>query len=135
MTTPTRTIHQFMTPTPETIQADLTLAQARERMYRLGARHLPVVDGGGLVGILSERDITLAEALRGDLERLAVREAMTIQPFTCGPDAHLGAVADEMARHKYGAAIVVDREHPVRVVGVFTTVDALRALAQLDGHA
>lgn len=134
MTTQIPTIRHYMTASPETIQADLTLAQARERMYQLGARHLPVTENGELVGILSERDVTLADALKGDLERLSVRQAMTAQPFTCGPEAHLHAVAEEMARHKYGTAIVVDREHPGHVVGLFTTVDALRALAQLGAH-
>lgn len=127
------TIRQFMTPAPETIAADLTLAQARERMFRIHARHLPVVQDGELVGILSERDIALVEAIEGDLARLLVRQAMTPQPFTCGPEARLHAVAEEMAAHKYGSAIVVDREHPGHVIGLFTTVDALRALAQLSG--
>ena len=131
----TPTIRQFMTPSPATIRADLTLAQARERMFGLEARHLPVVDDGELVGILSDRDINLAEALGGDLQQLSVRQAMTARPFTCGPAAHLHAVAAEMAAHKYGTAIVVDRDHPGHVVGLFTTTDALRALAQLGAHA
>jgi acetoin utilization protein AcuB len=134
MTTTIPTIRHYMTVSPETIQADLTLAQARQRMYELAARHLPVVESGELVGILSERDITLAEALEGDLERLSVRQAMTARPFTCGPEAHLHAVAEEMAQHKYGTAIVVDRQHPGHVVGLFTTVDALWALARLGAH-
>jgi acetoin utilization protein AcuB len=134
MTTPIPTIRHYMTVSPETIQADLTLAQARQRMYELAARHLPVVENGELVGILSERDINLAEALEGDLERLSVRRAMTARPFTCGPEAHLHAVAEEMAQHKYGTAIVVDRQHPGHVVGLFTTVDALWALARLGAH-
>ena len=130
----TATIRQFMTPSPETIAADLTLAQARERMFRIHARHLPVVENGQLVGILSDRDIALVEAIDGDLDKLLVRRAMTPQPFTCGPEARLYAVAAEMAAHKYGTAIVVDREHPGHVVGLFTTTDALRALSQLAGH-
>ena len=134
MTTHILTIRQFMTPTPETIATDLTLAQARERMFGLSARHLPVVENGELVGILSDRDISLAEGIGGDLARLLVRQVMTVQPFTCGPNAHLHAVAAEMAAHKYGSAIVVDRDHPGHVVGLFTTTDALRALAHGD-HA
>jgi CBS domain-containing protein len=126
-------IRHFMTVAPETIQADLTLAQARDRMYALGARHLPVVENSVLVGILSDRDIAVADALSG-LDRCSVRQAMTAVPFTCGPDAHLHAVAAEMAEHKYGTAIVVDREHPGHIVGLFTTTDALRALAQLIAH-
>ena len=132
MTIPT--IRHFMTSAPETIGADLTLAQARDRMYQLNARHLPVVDGGELVGILSDRDIALVDAVFGDLGRLQVRQAMTAQPFTCGPEAHVHAVAAEMAAHKYGTAIVVDRDHPGQVVGLFTTTDALHALARLTDH-
>ncbi len=134
MEKPIYTVRQFMTPAPETIAADLTLAQARGRMFQINARHLPVVHNGELVGILSDRDISLVEAVEGDLDRLLVRQAMTQVPFTCGPGAHLHAVAAEMAAHKYGSAIVVDREHPGDVVGVFTTTDALRALAELGGH-
>jgi len=131
MTIPT--IRHFMTSAPETIGADLTLAQARDRMFQLSARHLPVVDDGELVGILSDRDIALIDAVFGDLTRLQVRQAMTAQPFTCGPEAQIHAVAAEMAAHKYGAAIVVDRDHPGQVVGLFTTTDALHALARLAG--
>jgi acetoin utilization protein AcuB len=128
------TVRDFMTTAPETIAADLTLAQARERMFQLQARHLPVVENEALVGILSDRDIALVEAVFGDLARTPVRQAMTPQPFTCGPAAHLHAVAAEMAANKYGSAIVVDRDHPGRVLGVFTTTDALRALAELHAH-
>lgn len=131
-------IHEFMTPTPQCIEAGLTLEQARERMFQLGARHLPVLENGALVGIVSERDIDLFEAaLHTDdaaEDRITVAQAMTVQPFTCGPDAHLHAVATEMAAHKYGTAVVVDPDHPARVVGVFTSTDALRALACLCPH-
>lgn len=135
MTTQTLVIRAFMTASPETIAADLTLDQARDRMFQLQARHLPVVENGELVGILSDRDVRLAEALDGDLGRLLVRRAMSPVPFTCGPEAHLHAVAAEMARHKYGSAIIVDPAHPGHVLGVFTTTDALAALAQIAGHA
>ena len=50
--------------------------------------------------------------------------------FTCGPNAHLHAVAAEMALDEHGSAVVVDPEHPLKILGVFTTTDALRALSQ-----
>jgi len=130
----THVVRQYMTASPETIAADLTLAQARDRMFQLQARHLPVVENGELVGILSDRDLRLAEALEGDLEGKHVRHAMTQMTFTCGPDAHLHAVAAEMAEHRYGSAVVVDPEHPGHVLGLFTTTDALAALARLAAH-
>lgn len=127
----THVVRSFMTASPETIAGDLTLAQARDRMFQLGAHHLPVVDNGELVGVLSDRDISGAEVHGSDLERLSVRRVMSAVPFTCGPEAHLRAVAAEMAQHRHGSAIVVDPNHPGHVLGVFTTTDALTALAQL----
>jgi acetoin utilization protein AcuB len=103
-------------------------------MKVLGVRHLPVVDDGRLVGLLSERELAVGEALGRDGSRHAVAEVMAADPFTCGPQAHLHAVATEMADHRYGSAVVVEREHPTTVLGVFTTVDALRALALYSGH-
>lgn len=127
-------VRDFMTPAPQVIAADLTLSEARDRMFQLNARHLPVVQNDALVGILSQRDIALVESVGGDRDVLTVEQAMSPQPFSCGPDAHLHAVAAEMAEHKYGAAVVVEAEHPSKVVGLFTTTDALRALAKLHGH-
>lgn len=124
-----------MTTCPHTITPDATLSEARSQMIEVRARHLPVVQGGLLVGIVSDRDVELTESLLVDAARRpeagpTVAEAMTQPVFTCGPDAHLHAVADEMARHKHGSAVVVDVEHPRRILGVFTTTDALRALAR-----
>jgi acetoin utilization protein AcuB len=53
---------------------------------------------------------------------------MAGEPYTVAPDAPLEEVATRMADRKLGSALVVDRGS---VVGLFTTVDALRALAVL----
>lgn len=124
-------VRQYMTALPETIEESLTLSDAKDRMYRLEGRHLPVVRDGKLVGILSHRDIAVAEAVNDDTTSVAVSQVMTAVPFSCGPNAHVEAVAREMAEHGYGSAIVVDPDHPTQVVGVFTTTDALRALAEV----
>jgi acetoin utilization protein AcuB len=130
---PIARVRDFMTTCPHTIEPSASLTVAREQMIELGARHLPVVRDGTLIGLLSERDVELCESLLVDNPDRSsppiVAEAMTEVVFTCGPDAHLHAVASEMASHKYGSAVVVDPEHPTKVVGVFTTTDALRALA------
>ena len=123
-----------MTAMPGTIEGDQTLEQAREMMLHYKARHLPVVREGRLLGILSERDIAVAASLGRNGNGHTVEEAMTTEAFTCGPEAHLHAVATEMAEHKYGTAIVVERDDPLHVIGLFTTVDALRALALFTGH-
>jgi acetoin utilization protein AcuB len=125
-------VRQYMTAMPQTIEDTLSLADAKDRMFGLGARHLPVVRDGKLVGVLSHRDIAVAEAVsRVDSASIPVSEVMSQVPFTCGPEAHVEAVAREMAEHHYGSAIVVERDHPLHIIGVFTTTDALRALAEV----
>jgi acetoin utilization protein AcuB len=126
-------IRHYMTSAPDTIEEHESLDEARRMMFRLGARHLPVLHGDGLAGVISQRDIATIESLPfgRKLSELEVKDAMTPNPFTCGPDAMLHAVATEMAEHRYGSAVVVDRIHPAKVLGVFTTTDALSALAEI----
>lgn len=121
-----------MTVSPIVIAIGDTLAEAHRLMRERGVRHLPVLDAGRLVGIVSQRDLYLAESLPGvDPGTDTVREAMSGDPYTVPPDAPLEEVAATMAARKLGSAIVVDRG---AVIGVFTTVDALRALAGLTGR-
>ena len=133
-TAPIALVREFMTTCPHTIEGDAKLSLARAKMIELKARHLPVVFDGRLVGIVSDRDVELCESLlvdtpaRSDLP--TVKEAMTERVFTCGPDAHLHAVAADMAQQRIGSAVIVDPDHPTKIVGVFTTTDALRALAK-----
>jgi acetoin utilization protein AcuB len=127
------TVRSFMTATPHTLGVAKSLTTARALMRRHRIRHLPVLDGKRLVGILSERDLALIGGLSSlDLDRVTVAEAMTPEPQCISPDSSLEWVATEMARSKFGSVIVV--EHG-RIVGIFTTVDALRALQELLGHA
>lgn len=119
-----------MTASPVVIGIADTLADARRVMRERGIRHLPVLDGGRLVGVVSQRDLYLAESLSGvDPAIDSVREAMSGDPYTVPPGAPLEEVAATMAERRLGSAIVVDRG---AVIGVFTTVDALRALARLS---
>ncbi|HEX9102204.1 MAG TPA: CBS domain-containing protein [Polyangia bacterium] len=127
------TLRSFMTHAPHTVGAAQTLATARELMRRHHIRHLPVLDAGQLVGILSERDLLLVAGLPGvELERVAVSEAMTPDPRCISPDSSLEWVAAEMAQARLGSIVIVEGE---RVVGIFTTVDALRALGSLLARA
>jgi acetoin utilization protein AcuB len=118
-----------MTTVPHSIGLEQTLSMASAMMAEHHIRHLPVLQGGTLLGILTDRDVKLIQSLAGvDAERTTVEEAMTEQPFTVSPDAQLDEVVSEMAEKRYGCAVVVQNH---RVVGIFTAVDACQALSEL----
>ena len=123
------TIRAVMVREPRAIAYDRTLADAHRLMRENGIRHLPVMRDSRLVGILSLRDLHLVQTLRQiDPEKVRVEEAMTPNPFSVSPDAALADVARAMARNKWGSAVVMEGD---RLVGMFTTIDALRLLADL----
>ena len=127
MTDPT--IAELMTSSPHTIGQEQPLSVGYRMMREHGIRHLPVLHGGKLVGVLSQRDLHFIETLKDvDPEKVEVSEAMTQDTYAVGPRATLRKVAAEMSENKYGSAVVLDKE---RVVGIFTTVDGMRVLSQL----
>lgn len=129
MSKPIPHISKYMTTTPHTIGVDQTLQTAHKLMRDHHFRHLPVLQGGKLVGMVTERDLALIETLKDvDPTKVTVEDAMTPAPYTVAPDALLDVVVSTMAEHRYGSAVVVDNNH---VVGVFTTVDALVAFSDL----
>lgn len=125
----TTAIREVMTPAPHTIGSDQKLALARSIMRDHGLRHLPVLRGGKLVGVLSERDLLFLESMAGvDLEIDCVADAMTPDIYTAHPDDALRDVARIMYLHKFGCAVVMDGS---RLLGIFTTSDALRHLVDV----
>ena len=129
MSKPIPPLKKFMTTTPHSIGKDQTLERAHEMMRTHHIRHLPVLEGGKLVGMVSERDLHLVETLRDVNPReVVVEEAMSNHVYAVDPDASLDVVAETMAEHKYGSAVVIQNG---KVVGIFTTNDACRALAEL----
>ncbi len=128
MTTKVLTIADRMTKTPHLIGAEQSLKVAHEVMRKHDIRHLPVLHGGKLIGLLSLRDLHLVETLPNvDPELVRVEEAMTQDVYAVEPKTPLKQVVSEMAARKLGSAVVVEGS---KVVGVFTTVDALDLLAE-----
>lgn len=122
-------VQKYMTYVPKSIGYDQTIAQAREFMSKLHLRHLPVLKGGKLVGILTDRDINLVLQFNDvDPTTLKVEEAYTPEPYVTSPEAPLNEVVAHMAEKKYGCALIVDNG---KLVGIFTEVDAYRALSDL----
>lgn len=123
------TIGKYMTTVPHTIGADQNLTKAGKLMGELRVRHLPVLQGGRLVGILSDRDVRLVESFRDvDPDKVLVEEAFTPDPYVVTPQASLSEVCSEMSRNKYGCVLVCDNH---KLVGIFTWIDALNAFEEL----
>jgi acetoin utilization protein AcuB len=122
-------IKHFMTEAPHAIGHDQTLKLAHERMQQWGIRHLAVLDGGVLVGVLSERDFALLQAISPkSVEEATVEEAMSTEPYVVEPSASLESVTAHMVEHQSACAVVMDRH---KVLGVFTPLDALGLLSSL----
>jgi acetoin utilization protein AcuB len=129
MSKPIPPISKYMTTTPHTAEGSVTLAAASKLMQAHGIRHLPVVEGDKLLGIITERDIKFAQSFSiVDPEKVTIYGAMTEDLYSVSPETPLDEVVATMAEKKFGSAIVVQNNH---VVGVFTTVDACRALSEL----
>ena len=71
-------VYRYMTPSPVTVGRDQSLAVAHDIMRKHRIRHLPVLDAGALVGIVTERDLRLIESIAGtDPNATLVEDAMT----------------------------------------------------------
>lgn len=122
-------IRNFMTESSHAIGCDQTLKFAHDRMQQFGIHQLPVLEGGQLVGVLTDRDIALISAVSpSQLDTIIVEEAMAAEPYAVAPNDDIAVVVAHMLQHKYGSAVVMDHN---KVLGLFTSADALRLLSKL----
>jgi acetoin utilization protein AcuB len=126
-----------MTPDPLTVSVEATIAEAWDLMRQLDIRHVPVVQRGAVVGILSDRDLGSldlarvlavegAEALRAQLATPIV-DVMSSDVISVEPETGVGDVVGLLLEHKVGALPVV-RPDTQELVGIVSYVDVLRAL-------
>lgn len=124
------TVQNFMSSIPRTIGVEQSLKTAIDMMQENRIRHLPVLQGKKLVGVLTDRDIAVAKSFQGSAE-LRVEGIMMPMTYSVRPDTPLDIVCSHMAEHKLGSAIV--QTSTGEVIGIFTTNDALRALSEIVG--
>jgi acetoin utilization protein AcuB len=120
-------IRTIMRVQPWTVSGTDSLGTAEQAMLRYGIRHLPVIEDGRVVGMLSERDVFAARArAQPDVPwwRLDVRGAMSSPAQTAHPEDSLTEVAGRLAVSKVGALPVVELG---RLVGLVTVSDVLEA--------
>jgi CBS domain-containing protein len=135
-TTHALTVGDAMTEPAVSVGPTDSLLDAAKLMVDHQVRHLPVVEDGAVVGMLSDRDIRTvagdpvryAEAREGDeAHALDVRDAMAPTALTIHANRPLRDLAHELADERIGALPVVDADG--KLVGIVSYVDALRALA------
>lgn len=128
MSTP---VTNFMTSVPHTVGHDMNLKKAKELMLKYSCHHLPVLDGGKLVGVLSDRDIRLAEKMSKG-EEVVVEDIMTDEPVVVPPTEDVYQVAMLMHEKKIGSVIVSGSEQ--QPWGIFTATDALSYFSKKGAH-
>lgn len=122
-------IQRYMTTSPLTVNGEQTLYFAKQLMQENKIRHLPVLEDGKIVGIISERDIDYIQNFKDvDMEVEKVEDAMTESPVIVEASAHLDEVCEVMASDKIGSVLVQDNK---KLVGIFTWIDALNAMSNL----
>ena len=123
-------IESVMITSPISIDMGEPVRAAQDRMIDHEIRHLPVLDGERLVGILSDRDIAALEsdpAWEERAESLKVRDVCTMDFYAVELDTPLDAVLLEMADRRIGSVIVTRKGE---VAGMFTATDACRRFAE-----
>jgi len=137
-------VSELMTRKLITVAPDDSVEAAVQLLRQRGVRHLLVMKRGRLVGILSDRDLKRAMdpgtpkkklmnigGLFFLLEPILVREIMTPEPVTVGPDLSAQEAAAIMVAERFGALPV---EEGGKTVGIVTETDLLRFFARTGGE-
>lgn len=124
-------VKDAMTAFPHFIEVHEDSVAARRIMLEYGIRHLPVKDDGKLIGVVTERDLEVAELVGKSQEparAIPVRELCSLELYVVELHARMDVVLTEMARRKVGSALVVKDG---RLAGILTTSDVCRLYGEL----
>jgi len=129
-------VRRWMTPSPLTIEDSASIVEAIHRLKEKNIRRLPVMHGGKIVGVVTEKmlkDFTPSKATSLDtwevhylLARTPVTSAMNPKPHKVSPDDEIADVAKLMEDRKLNGVLVVDAKGDL--VGILTTTNCLEAL-------
>ena len=123
-------IKKVMRPFPYSIESSEPVRAATEMMDSHNIHHLPVTEGGELVGILSYRHVTVGIEVgekSATKPELLVKDVCKGHPYSVELNTRLDYVLLEMAGKHLDCAVVTRNE---KLVGVFTTTDACRSFAE-----
>lgn len=130
----------IMTRDPLTASVSDPLDEVMRTMDQNDVRHVPVLDGEEVVGVLSDRDLLeatgwLPEAQRPEGSPRSVSELMKGRAVTCGPDDTTVMIASDMTSRGIGCLPVLQDG---KLVGIVTEMDLMQAyldISQMDGSS
>jgi acetoin utilization protein AcuB len=133
-------VAQWMTPAPQSVSSKTPVMEAMQLLRRGGYRRLPVVEGGKVVGIVTDRDLKEANPPKADtlsvyelnyrLSKLTVREVMTAPVVTVSPEDPVEQASLLMEAHNISGLPVVEAG---QLKGMLTISDMLRAFVEMLG--
>lgn len=121
-------VEEFTSPCLVTIGPEAGILEALDMMKDNTIRHLPVVKGEKVLGIISERDLLL-HFDKSWSKVIRVGDVMNTSILSVYVNDGLGEVAYKLSSEKVGSALVLDQDG--KVYGIFTTTDALNALVEI----
>ena len=125
---------EIMQPDVAVLEPHASLLDVSNLMHERDVRHVPVLEGGQVVGIVSDRDVRcyLSDLFRGEPETtpsaarktLTLRQVMQTKPITVDASTDVRDIIDLMLEYKIGAVVVTDTEGHIR--GIVSYEDVLR---------
>jgi CBS domain-containing protein len=132
-------VREMMSTSIEVVDRNDNLLTVEERMATKQLRHLPVLEQGAIVGMVTQRDLFKAamssamgygeKAQKAYLQSVRVKEIMTYPVVTISPETSVATAADMILTKGIGCLPVVDG---TKLVGIVTKTDLLRCLRTLD---
>ena len=115
-------VNEIITHDPQVIHPETALIEAAQKMKSLDIGMLPVCDGDRLVGVITDRDITVRGVAQGyDPKTARVQEVMTPEVIYCFDDEDVKDVAKKMEKKQVRRLPVLNREK--RLVGIVSLGD------------
>ena len=131
------TVRDLMAKNPAALERNETLDLAESVMNLGRIRHMPVVDEGKVVGIVSQRDMFRSALITSLgfgrkttgalIKTIKIKEIMTEEVFTISPEASVKEAARQMMERKIGCLPVVEGD---RLIGIITETDILRYVVE-----
>lgn len=124
------TLKTAMTPFPYSVQLETTLTAVRNLMQAHNIHHIPVMNDGKIVGVITEKEIETRQKVLngGDNEKsLEVLHVPMSKAYVVDINEPLENVLLTMANKRIGATVITKHG---KLVGVFTYIDACRYFGQ-----